>query len=271
MRTLALASVVASALLASRGALAQEAQAPPPPPPSAHELRMRELHEKRDEAEMEASVERAMRERDMQRAGVERSGTPRVFEKGRVLLPNIAGLRQGGLVVSVPGFYGSFFATGPLTFSYGSSSGYESTFFGLTPEIDVLVTDHLTLGGGAGFLRATSRSEPGPSVGTSRVRSVGTYAQPRVGWVQPIGRGVSVWPRLALRVGGTWSEANEGSQKVLDLGAEVDAPIVFPLSRHVYLQASPIVTFTHRASRGGADLEGNAFSFGSYLRLGLAL
>lgn len=237
---------------------------------------MRELKEKRDEVEMERELERTTRERDMERAGLDRRSTPRVFEKGRVLLPNIVGMSYG--VPSGLGGLAVFGASGPVSFSFGSSSQYAYSHLAFTPSVDVLVGERLTLGGTVGLSRTTQRTEMGQSIGgvisPSRSTGTSTFAQPRIGYLQPLGRGVYLWPRLALRAGGTWSEVNDASQvKALDLGVELDAPIVFPLSRWVFLQASPVASYSRssgsNASLGDSDADG--FSFGSYVRLGLAL
>lgn len=262
-----------------QNARAEEPAENAPRPLSAHEERVRVLRERAEEVDAEVQLERSMQRlnavRRPEAPHSHEEKPPEVFRPGRVLLPELAGGGFSSLPLYGVGAAGSvFYSAGPITFSYGSNNANESSLFAVAPSADVVVSEHLTLGGTASFARQTLRSSYTDGNGTlqsSRTQASSIDLKPRIGVPQHLGGGVWVWPRLAARVGTSWTDGDAGSGHATSLGLELDVPFVFPLSRWVFLQVAPTASYTHVNSPAGAGGDFDAFSFGSYARLGLAL
>lgn len=100
--------------------------------------------------------------------------------------------------------------------------------FTLGPNLDVRVGQRLTVGGSVTFSRTTGSDDT--AVGVA----------PRVGALFPAGP-LAVWPRLGAIVG--VSEGALGGGR--SLGASLELGLLVPLTSHVFVQATPALTYSH--------------------------
>lgn len=265
---------VLSLAFAATAARAEEPSPPPPasaPSPADVELRALEeqgkLESARDRNREDAERRHERRELERAKYEAEVARYRRMRETYMEMTPSVevrerstrdAFLQQRLFLPDLVGFGFSSFSRGDLG---SSSAGWVSASaivgkqpgasFTLGPNLDVRVGQRLTVGGSVTFSRTT---------GSDRT-AVGVA--PRVGALFPAGPLV-VWPRLAAIVG--VSEGALGSGR--SLGASLELGLVVPLTSHVFVQATPSLSYSH-VWRLHDDLD--ALDVGVRTGLGIAL
>lgn len=259
---------------------------PPPPSPApsqstsasasssdaldARDDRVRTLRRRAEEINAEAELEHAKSRLENARRAEQThdaESQPALFRAGRVLFSNLAGISVFG---AAAGPSAVLYGIGPVSFSHSVSDTHAISSVSFSPSLDVVVGEHLTLGGSISVdhFRSRTTNDFGDTKLTFTNDITSATVAPRIGIVQRLGSDVWVWPRLAAYVGESWgNRTNSPEIKATSIGMQLDVPFVFPLSRWVFLQVAPIASYTHTSSTE----DSSGFSFGSYARLGLAL
>jgi hypothetical protein len=120
---------------------------------------------------------------------------------------------------------------------------YESLW--VAPAVDIFVKRRISLGVSAGFLWARQLQASGGSAGLSWTKGYSIAVAPRVGYVFPMGRGFSFWPRVS--VGFSYTEQEQGStSQGLFMGSAsrslmggLDLGLVYHPIKHVMFKLAP--------------------------------
>ncbi|MBS2015888.1 MAG: hypothetical protein JST00_23575 [Deltaproteobacteria bacterium] len=218
------------------------------------------------------------------------SGTLR---RGSVILPDIVGVSTlplvGAVTLAGPGVVGAVGAvggiglSGPVSFGFSSGDGgAKSSHIGLSPSVDVFVTDRLTIGGRVTAARYTSSyvsrtTIPGSTQAISSTSGSEGYVlafAPRVGYVVPLTDAIAFWPQIGITVGQSRSELdNAGRALSRSLGAEVEAGFVMPIGRHVIVRVAPTLAYGYAwidATGGGSSEDADTVRAGVRAQIGLA-
>jgi len=193
------------------------------------------------------------------------------LKRGDVILSDVVGIRTGGigyLGMLSPGF-SNLALSGLFGFSsYGQhqsnpDQGYEESrqILSVNPSVDVVVSGRWTLGASAGFAKVDDalRYVQGPDseVSTTQgglVLGVGV----RAGYVQPLGHGFSLWPRVGVaysrgqytvRSTAAGLPNNQHSSTEAIVGG-VDLGLMFRPTSFFYVAVTPELTvgYTEQAS-----------------------
>ena len=113
--------------------------------------------------------------------------------------------------------------TGPLS---------TQTSVSLTPSLDYLLTDHLTIGGSIGFGLATGED----GFGRAMLFSV----SPRVGYLIPLGAQASLWPQLNVAYARGFLDYSNYEAT----SAGVSVPLIVQLAPHFFVGAGPQFNMT---------------------------
>lgn len=193
------------------------------------------------------------------------------LKRGDVILSDVVGIRTGGigyLGMLSPGF--SNLALSGL-FGFSSYSQHQSNpdqgygesrqILSVNPSVDVVVSGRWTLGASAGFAKVDDalRYVQGPDSEASTtqeglVLGVGV----RAGYVQPLGHGFSLWPRVGVAYsGGQYTirstvpglPDNQHSSTEAIVGG-VDLGLMFRPTSFFYVAVTPELTvgYTEQAS-----------------------
>ncbi len=130
------------------------------------------------------------------------------------------------------GLSGSFSAT---------NSGSENYSVAFSPSIDWFVIEHLSLGG------SISTSYSGAKSGLTSSNTFSAQIGPRIGYVIPISRRFSFWPRLNLSIGGSdtkqrFSDVGPTHLQGLNLATTLYTPFEFEVATHFFLGLGPSLT-----------------------------
>ena len=182
---------------------------------------------------------------------------------GSVVLGDIVAARAA----STPGAVGGFGATNGLTagwLSFGSTTIGEGQLrtIAAEPSFDVFVAHGLSLGALIGG--GVSSFEDPTFRGTSDQWHV--TAMPRIGDSLELTKDIAMWPRFAAGV--TVSDGPGQEKTGVAVRATFDVPFVFRLTRHVFFQVGPQISYLNQLS-GQPDLKG--FSGGASAGLSLLL
>lgn len=233
------------------------------PEASTHEVAAREARDRLEAIELETRIERAQLVLDHVkelRAGP-RGYSSAALRRGSVILPDIVGVSTlpvaGAVAPAGLGAVGGIGITGPISFGFSSGdAGSKSSHIGLSPSIDVFVTDRLTIGGRVTAARYTSSyvstaTVPGTTqpVATSGSEGYVLAIAPRVGYLLPITDGLAFWPQLGVTYGQSRAE-NDGSGRTLSrtVGAELEAGLLVPVARHVVVRVAPTLAYGYTSS-----------------------
>jgi hypothetical protein len=110
-----------------------------------------------------------------------------------------------------------------------------------TPRLalDGFVVDRFSLGLAAGFFRISeSFSEPGVTITGSSPTITGFSLAPRVGYDVPLGRLVSLWPRVGFTFLHLSSSGTNGDRTTL-YAATIEAPLVIAVVPHFFVSITP--------------------------------
>lgn len=181
---------------------------------------------------------------------------------GSVVLGDIVAARAA----STPGV-GGLGATNGLSaggLSFGSTTLGESQLrtIAAEPSFDVFVAHGVSLGA---LIGGGVTSFDGPSLGGASEQWHLT-AMPRIGDSLELTKDIAMWPRFAAGV--TVSDGPGQEKTGVAVRATFDVPFVFRLTRHVFFQVGPQISYLNQLS-GQPDLKG--FSGGASAGLSLLL
>lgn len=183
--------------------------------------------------------------------------------QGQVVIPNLVGVRTG-----LPMYFSSGFGTGPApltesSLGWGGVVGYtqnSTTYtdpvtaelsvskgesFWIAPSFDVFVKKNWSLGLAAAGVYATAYISQPNAVDFS-AETVSAAVAPRLGYVVPLGGGLSLWPRVT--VGASYAETHysggyswPGSwTRAVFAGAQLG--IVYQPHQRIVLQLTPEIS-----------------------------
>lgn len=183
--------------------------------------------------------------------------------QGQIVIPNLAGVRTG-----LPMYFGSFATVGPApltesSLGWGGFVGYTSSNVTYTdpvtavesksngeslwiaPSFDVFVKKNWSLGVAAAGVYATTHLEQ-PNVTDFSAETVSAAVAPRLGYVVPIGGGLSLWPRVTL--GASYAETHYSGgygwpsswTRAVFAGAQLG--IVYQPHKHIVVQLAPEIS-----------------------------
>jgi hypothetical protein len=151
-------------------------------------------------------------------------------------------LDRGALVLDLVGAStGTYGYLGPITLEH-TSWGYESpnggsmtetTIIGLEPSADVMVTNHLSLGGRLGAAYVTQQGDGGYRLD----------AVPRVGYVLPIAGRFAFWPRLGVGYGVERIARGGDRDFTYAASAAVDLGVVMRVTKHLLIDFGPVFSY----------------------------
>ena len=233
---------------------------PPPPRPdrSPHEIEASAARDRLEAIELETRIERAQLALDhvKQLRAAPRKYSSAALGRGSVILPNIVGVSTlplaGASITAGAGAIGGIGVTSPVFFGFSSGEGgSKSSYIGLSPSIDIFVTDRLTVGARVTAARSASTSILRSTVAgtTTTIGSSGSEGYvlsvaPRVGYLVPLTEGVALWPQIGVTYGQSRAE-NDGSGRTLarSFGAEIEAGLLLPVARHVLVRVAPTLAY----------------------------
>lgn len=181
---------------------------------------------------------------------------------GTVVLSDLIGIRSSGLgyLGSLSPIGGGPGISGLVGYAHdeqvsGSFAAPQVTSvadaFAVNPSADVFLSKRVTVGASVGY---THWEETDSYVATqfqdasvTRWRSTLLAVAPRVGYVVPLGHGVSLWPRLGVGYTASWV-SQQITQGASDFRAQalagrwtggVDLGVVYRPTTHLYFSAAP--------------------------------
>lgn len=182
---------------------------------------------------------------------------------GAVVFPDIVGISTlplfGAVAPAGAGAVGGLGGasgvalSGPI--SFGSSSGEGGTksgYLGVSPSIDVFVTERLTIGGRVTAGRYTASSVMRSTIpGTTQTTALSTGSEgyvlavaPRVGYLVPLTESLAFWPQVGVMYGQSRSESDRAWRTLSrSVGVEVEAGLVMPIGRHVVVRVAPTLAY----------------------------
>lgn len=199
---------------------------------------------------------------------------PVLGRPGQVVLPELVGLRSGvpahyfgssvGLVLSDVGWGGIigysrgqqsqqvFVEGGGLTTRVSDSES-----FWVAPAVDIFVSRRISIGVGVGVLWNQQRFVSDSTIDDARSFSVGM--NPRIGYLVPMGHGLSFWPRLG--VGFSYSESSAVQASYGQTQASIsravtgiaDLALVYHPAPHLLFKVAPQIAVGRTATDGGSS------------------
>jgi hypothetical protein len=173
--------------------------------------------------------------------------TARPLHAGQVVLDDLLGYRFGITPISAAGPAVAFFEpSGLLGFSHTETSSStlppgnpplvtRMDLFSFSPSFDLLVTDHVSVGGTIEVENAHIREE-GPQQVESNVFAI--TATPRIGYVVPLDDELALWPRASFGLG--YAQQGDGSEDHANAwSASLELPLVARAGRHVLFMLGP--------------------------------
>jgi hypothetical protein len=112
-----------------------------------------------------------------------------------------------------------------------------------TPRLalDIFATDRFSLGGSFSFF-TVSESSSATGAGPNAVEPsfTGFTFMPRIGYALPLGRSVSLWPRLGFTYVHLSSSGSGTTSTDLNLyAATLEVPVVFTVANHLFFSVAP--------------------------------
>jgi hypothetical protein len=145
--------------------------------------------------------------------------------RGQVVFPNLLGARYPA------GGFGQTFSVHHVDAEGGGLASQEQTMVSVTPSVDVFVSDHWSVGATPYVVHFSTTLDPQDSTADSTWSTEVGFV-PRVGAAIPVGAGVVLWPQVCVGAYAGIAEYGALDQGLL-AGAEL--PLVFPLTRHVFM------------------------------------
>jgi hypothetical protein len=218
---------------------------------------------------------------------------PELGRPGQVVFPEIMGVRSGVPSIFAGLHTGGLFPGEPLSsVGWGGVIGYNEYYgesesryegaepwsqetrsrsFWVTPSMDVFVGRRFSIGASVGVLHSAQAARyPGGSVASEGL-SIG--ASPRIGYLVPIAKGLSFWPRLSIAAAYSHHSVdsagqyayNRGVGRALSGGLEL-ALVYQPLQNLIFKVAPQI-----NAGGASSELTGqyqSAYSESAFVRVG---
>jgi hypothetical protein len=229
------------------------------------------------------------------------SASPVFGRPGQIVLPQIVGVRTGIPLYLGMGITGASGAASIGNAGWGGVFGYTksnieypvppgapgegsaratSELFWVSPAGDVLVSRRVSIGLAAGVLWGRFSQEPGAGVGAAGAApywsdALSVAVAPRVGYVVPLGRGLSFWPRL--NVGASYSEQRSASGQpssqtwavARSIAAGLDLALVYHPHERLMFQIAPQLGAGRTVSDGLAPSESTWMRVGGEATAGL--
>lgn len=192
----------------------------------------------------------------------ETPSTPSFEGAGKIVFSDLMGIRSSGIgYLGLSTFsYGGPSMTGLLGYGRGEyasgsngSGSSQNTWesFAVTPGVDVFVGKRATVGLVLGYARTATQQQGFDDQGAEHGRQTQVAnlvsVAPRVGYVFPLGHGVSLWPRLGAGFTNAWGASTSVFQGYtsrselggLRLGGGVDVGVVYRPFGPLYFSAAP--------------------------------
>lgn len=214
---------------------------------------------------------------------------PPVFGRsGQLVLPQLVGVRTGTPAYFGMGVVGMSGAGSIANAGWGGALGYAQNTseypippgvagegnvvahgesFWIAPAADLFVTRNVSIGLAGGVVYSRYWQEVPGQTDAYGNESFSVAVAPRVGYVVPMGRGLSFWPRLT--VGASYSEQNVTDPQTgvpsasgRSLSAGLDLAFVYHPHERLMFQVAPQI------SVGKAISEGYSPSDATWVRLG---
>lgn len=232
----------------------------------------------------------------------ETSSTPSFEGAGKIVFSDLMGIRSSGMgYLGLSSFsYGGPTMTGVLSYGRGDNAGgfngygsSQSTWesFAVTPGVDMFVSKRATVGLVLGYGRTASQQMAFDAEGAeiARQTTVTSFISlaPRVGYVFPLGHGVSLWPRVGAGFTSAWGTSTIAGQDYtsrsevggLRLGAGVDVGVVYRPIGPLYFSAAPELAASWSVggtAQSPSQVPGNTYEdvqvrFGGSIAMGLVL
>ncbi len=249
-----------------------------------HISTIEELARRIEEEKLRGQYEQIVRDNEAKRQSPPDVPTGGI-EQRRLLLPNILGVSAslGGFApVGVGGFVGPLhIASDSTSVGLGRVSSQTVSF---SPSADVIVGRRWTLGGTLRASRSTRRFSSESQAYSQLLDEQEDFqlgADPRVGFLVPLGNRVILWPQFSVSVSRGRSEArtmmkgpDASSQPPrismsTGLGAQASATLLFPLSRYVYASLGADLGY-HAQLVEEQDSANERFAFGTTGGIGLS-
>jgi hypothetical protein len=198
---------------------------------------------------------------------------------GQIVLPELVGVRSGAPMYLAPigldavafdslgwgGIVGysrnDRSQTDPSSPGGTGKVSVSTESFWANPAVDVFVTRRLSIGVNAGA--SVSRqgfSASSAQAGPLAVSATSFAAAPRIGYVVPLGSGLSFWPRLSA--GATYSQQTVPGASNAYLNwtgrsyfGSVDLAVVYHPVKHLMFQVAPQIGVGHSTFEGGSSGE----------------
>jgi hypothetical protein len=130
--------------------------------------------------------------------------------------------------------------------SYAADSGlagYQSNQVTLAPVVSWFAARRVSLRLGTSFLHSWASSEDGSWGSATRVG-----VSPGIGYALPLGRQLSLWPRLSTEVGKTWYDAL-GAANAVDMSTSALAPVLWHPAEHFFIGLGPGISWRWQGER----------------------
>jgi hypothetical protein len=201
---------------------------------------------------------------------------------GSVVIGDIVGYRYGFTAPTVPGQlgggpfgivgYSESDATTPANPAVGQPAIVEKqTYLYVAPSLDLVVGEHLTVGGSIMVL--SIHQEIGGAAGVGGFDQMIFGVSPRVGYLARLSDDLAIWPRASL--GASYGQAASSPGHLFAWSAAVDVPFVAGLGRHVVFMVGPALGYSGTSEQAGTPVGGlasaSAFHVGVYGSIGLVL
>jgi hypothetical protein len=149
--------------------------------------------------------------------------------RGQVALPALLGLSYPAAEV------GQTFSLHHLRAEGGGFATQELSLLQVAPTVDVFVADRWSVGASPYVLHLSRSVDMGDADSTTESTwSTEVGLLPRVGYAIPLGADVAFWPQAFV---GVFAGVGEHGELDQGLVAGAELPVVFPLSRHVFVTA----------------------------------
>jgi hypothetical protein len=199
---------------------------------------------------------------------------PRRLHAGQIVVDDLIGFRFGTANVPVLngagtapfGLFGFTHSEGTVTQPTGA--GLPPTLlqnrqdvFTFAPSLDVLVTDHVSLGGALVLQNFHARIGGEGGAFSSQTDVFSVALQPRVGYLVRLGDDLSLWPRAGF--GLAYAQQGDASQDhATGLSVALDVPLVLRAGSYVAFMFGPEVGYTKSDDHltAGATVPGETFS-----------
>jgi hypothetical protein len=157
--------------------------------------------------------------------------------------------------------------------SLSSKTTSESESFWFAPAADVFVSRRISVGLAAGFVWSRMELSSDATAAPYSYDGFSAAITPRVGYLVPLGHGVSFWPRLGI--GGSYSQNTAYSPGAelfqgnasWSLSAGLDLALVYRPTKHLMFKMAPQITVGRTVSEGGANATWSTAE-GTFVRLG---